>query len=458
MTKHRVAAIIILLVGVGLGAYNYYAEVYPAAGWARPFRLGLDLKGGSHLVYEADVSQLAAGDINDAMASLREVIERRVNAFGVGEPVVQVEESALAAAGAKHRLIVELPGVTDLRQATAAINVTPTLDFRTERPEGPEKEAILAAYEKARKRLAENQSLPDDPLLREDPYFIPTDLSGRYLKRAQVQFGQQALGPSISVEFNGEGAKKFADLTAANVGKKIGIYLDNVLISAPVVREAIRDGRAEISGQFTVEEAQTLVRNLNLGALPVPITLASTETVGPTLGAAALADGRRAGLVGLILIAVFLLLWYRLPGAVAVLALAIYAVLMLTIFRLVGVTLTAAGIAGLILSLGIAVDANVLIFERLKEELRQGDHLHGAIQDGFHRAWSSIRDSNFSTLITALILFWFGTSVIRGFALTLILGVLVSLFTALVATRTVLLAVAPTQKTRLTRFLFKSAI
>ena len=457
MLKQRIAMVAILLIAVGLGLFTYYSEQGAGAWWQRQFRLGLDLKGGSHLVYDADVSKLQPGDVSDAMESLRQVIERRVNPNGVLETTVQVERAGLGA-GSKDRLIIELPGVTDVKQAQADISATPSLEFKTERPDGSEKDALIKANDNARALIAQGQPLPDDPLLREDPYFVPTGLTGRYLKRAQVQFSQQSIGPTISVEFNSEGAKLFSDLTTANVNKKIGIYLDNVLISAPVVNEAIRDGRAEISGQFTVEEAKSLARNLNLGALPVPITIASTETVGATLGGQALAKGINAGLIGLALIAFFMILWYRLPGLVAVVALAVYVVLVLTIFKLIGITITAAGIAGLILSMGIAVDANVLIFERLKEELHKGDHLHTAIRDGFGRAWSSIRDSNFSTIITAVILFWFGTSLVRGFALTLIIGVFMSMFTAIVVTRTFLLSVAPSQKTRITRWLFGTAL
>lgn len=457
MPKQRIVSVLIILVAIGLGLFTYYSEQGSGAWWQRQFRLGLDLKGGSHLVYDADVSKLQSGDISDAMESLRQVIERRVNPNGVLETTVQVERAGLGVSS-KERLIIELPGVTDVKQAQANISATPSLEFKTERPAGPEKDALIKANEDAQALLAQGKPLPNDPLLREDPYFIQTGLTGRYLKRAQVQFSQQSIGPTISVEFNAEGAKLFSDLTSANVHKKIGIYLDNVLISAPVVNEAIRDGRAEISGQFSVAEAKSLARNLNLGALPVPITVASTETVGATLGGEALAKGINAGLIGLALIAIFMILWYRLPGLVAVIALSVYVVLVLTIFKLIGITITAAGIAGLILSLGIAVDANVLIFERLKEELRKGDHLHTAIRDGFGRAWSSIRDSNFSTIITAAILFWFGTSMVRGFALTLIIGVFLSMFTAIVVTRTFLLSVAPSQKTGITRWLFGTAL
>jgi protein-export membrane protein SecD len=454
MFTKRLVALLILIIGGLLAAFVYYSETDTGGWWQRPFKLGLDLKGGSHLVYEADVAAVPAGEVDEAMSALRQVIERRINAFGVAEPVIQVEESSLVGGG-QHRLIVELPGVTDLAEAQRQINVTPTLEFKLERPEGAEKEAIIAAYERAAELLADNKPLPNDPLLQEDPYFIPSGLTGRYLKRAEVVFAPQAVAPSISVEFTAEGADLFAEITAANVDKPLGIYLDGALISAPVVREAIRNGQAEISGQFTVDEARELARNLNLGALPVPIKLVATETVGPTLGAAALERGVTAGLVGLLAVSIFMLLWYRLPGLAAVISLSIYVVLILFLFKILGITITAAGIAGLILSFGMALDANILISERLKEELRAGRGLAEAVREGFARAWFSIRDANLASLVSAIVLFWFGTNLIKGFAVTLIIGLVVGLFTAIWVTRRLLLAVTPATPGPVAKFLFQ---
>ncbi len=429
MTKTRFWAIILLLVGILIGYFNYYSEVNPQWSFYRPFKLGLDLSGGSRLTYEADVSKLNPADVSDAMSSLREVIDRRVNAFGVSEAIVQTESSALS--GTVHnRLIVELPGVTDVKQAANMISETPQLEFKVE---GATSTANLDA-----------SSTP----------WLATGLTGRYLKKSQVSFSQNSLSPSISIEFNSDGAKLFDQITKASVGKRVAILLDNQIISAPVVREEIRDGKAEISGQFTVTEAKDLVRNLNLGALPVPIKLASTQVVGATLGTEAAKKGVEAGIIGLLLVAIFMLLWYRLPGLVSIVALSIYVMIMLAIFKLMPVTLTAAGMAGFILSIGIAVDANVLIFERFKEELAKGKSLHAAVTEGFSRAWLSIRDSNLSSIISSIILFWFGTSMIKGFALTLALGIIVSMFTAVVVTRTFLLALGFRQSNRLTRFLF----
>lgn len=433
MTKTRFWAIILLLVGILIGYFNYYSEVNPQWSFYRPFKLGLDLSGGSRLTYEADVSKLNPADVSDAMSSLREVIERRVNVFGVSEPLVQTESSAMSGT-VQNRLVVELPGVTDVKEAAKMIAATPQLEFRVLPP------GVSATSSSA--------STTD---------FIATGLTGRFLKRSQVSFNQNSLSPSISIEFNAEGAKLFAEITKANINRPVAILLDNQIISAPNVREEIRDGKAEISGQFTVDEAKNLVRDLNLGALPVPVKLASTQVVGATLGSEAARKGVEAGLIGLLIIAVFMIAWYRLPGLVAVVSLSIYTMIMLAIFKLMPVTLTAAGMAGFILSIGIAVDANVLIFERLREELLAGKGLGDAVREGFHRAWSSIRDSNLSGIISSIILFWFGTSMIKGFALTLALGIIVSMFTAITVTRTLLLALGFRNRVGITKFLFGSA-
>jgi len=421
----------LLLAGILIGYFNYYSQINPQWSFYRPFKLGLDLSGGSRLTYEADVSRLNPADVSDAMSSLREVIDRRVNVFGVSEPIVQTESSSLSGA-TQNRLVVELPGVTDIKEATKMIAATPQLEFQVLKP------GVTPA----------SASSTD---------FIATGLTGRYLKKAQVTFNQNSLSPSISIEFNSDGAKLFAIITKANINKPVAILLDNQIISAPNVREEIRDGKAEISGQFTVEEAKNLVRDLNLGALPVPIKLASTEIIGATLGSKAAQKGVEAGLIGLLIVAVFMIMWYRLPGLVAVVSLSIYVMLMLAIFKLLPVTLTAAGMAGFILSIGIAVDANVLIFERFREELKAGKGMNEATKEGFHRAWSSIRDSNLSSIISAAILFWFGTSLIKGFALTLALGIIVSMFTAIIVTRTLLMALGFRNQVGLTKFLFGNA-
>ena len=473
-TKTRFLALLLLIGGILIGYFVYVSET-DVKSWAyRPFRLGLDLSGGSQLIYEADTSKIDPSQIGEAMSALREVIERRVNAFGVGEPIVQAEQVGIGAS-AKHRLIVELPGVTDVKKAQEMISETPSLGFKIERPDGAEKQAIVSAKKevadylqtisasstsvaKLTEQLNSRFGAEKIALAQEDADFVSSGFTGKYLQKSTVQFNPNSIGPSIGLSFNDEGVKLFAQITEANVNKKLAIFLDGNMISAPVIREVIRDGKAEISGQFTVTEAKTLVRNLNLGALPLPVSLASTQTIGPTLGEVAMKSGVKAGLIGLIFIALFMLFWYRLPGLVAVVSLSIYVAIVLSIFKLIPVTLTAAGIAGFILSIGIAVDANVLIFERLKEELRNGKNVQNAMTDGFARAWSSIRDSNISTILSSIILFWFGSSLIRGFGLNLAIGVIVSMFTAITVTRTLLFALGFKGESKFVRFLFSSGL
>lgn len=391
------------------------------------FKLGLDLAGGTRLVYLADISGVAGQDTNSAMSGLQDIIERRVNIFGVSEPVIEVEHSA-----SDWRLIVELPGVRDISQAIALIGETPFLEFK-ERLEDSETKKILNEQKSGNKEY-----------LAIDPYFKSTNLNGKYIKSAKIEFDQTTYQPTVSVQFDGEGAKIFEELTTRNVGKQLGIYLDGLPISAPVVRETIAGGSAVISGKFTLPEAKKLTERLNAGALPVPIKLISQDSVGASLGQDSLVKSIKAGLIGFLAVAIFMIFYYRFPGLVAVVALLIYTALVLAIFKFsafipkYGVTLTLSGIAGFILSIGMAVDANILIFERMKEEVRNGKNLKLAIDDGFSRAWPSIRDSNISTLITTVVLYYFTTSVVRGFALTLSIGVIMSMFSAIFVTRSLL--------------------
>jgi len=455
MWQIRLTALILLLGGLGIGYFDYTSHT--DANSRFPFKLGLDLSGGTHLVYRADISGLESFDVADSMDALRDVIERRVNLFGVAEPVVQLEETAgIISAEKEHRLIVELPGVTDVDAAVAMIGQTPLLEFKLERPE-EEIQPILDAYQEAQKALEEGREPEPNPLLSEDVY-ADTGLTGRYLERAQLEFDATTGEPLVSLVFNAEGADLFAQITRENVNKTLAIYLDGAPISTPVIREEISGGRAQISGSMTAPEAKTLVGRLNSGALPVPIELLTTQTIGPSLGAAVLHAGVKAGLWGLGLVALFLLFWYRLPGLVAIVALAIYIAGMLAVFKLIPVTLTAAGIAGFILSIGMAVDANVLIFERLKEELKDGKGITDAISEGFARAWLSIRDGNISSIITAVILFWFSTSLVKGFALTFGIGVLISMLSAISVTRTLLLALGASENKGFVKFMFGAGI
>lgn len=366
----------------------------------RPFRLGLDLVGGTHLVYEADLSAVAGQDKASSMEGIRDVIERRVNLFGVQEPVVQVT--------GENRLSIELAGIRDINEAIKLIGKTPFLEFRELRGE-----------------LKEG----------EEPDFIPSGLSGKHLKTAQLAFDPNTGVPQVDLEFNDEGAQLFLEITRRNVGKFLAIYLDGQPISVPRVNEEISGGKAVISGQFTIPEARELALRLKAGALPVPIHLVSQESIGASLGKESLDKSLKAGLVGLALVAGYMFIFYRLPGLISVLSLIIYSILVLSLYKLIPVTLTLAGVAGIILSLGMAVDANILIFSRIREELKSGKNLLPALDSGFHRAWLAIRDSQVTTLISAVILYMFSTSLVKGFALTLGLGTLISIFTAITVTK-----------------------
>lgn len=601
------------------------------------FTLGLDLKGGAHLVYEADMQSVPEADRSNALEGVRDVIERRVNAFGVAEPIVQTNIS-----GDSYRVFIDLPGVTDVQEAINQIGETPVLVFRLPAEEvnfeaSPEQQAeidaaqaterqnaldvmeralagedfaalakefsidastkdsggnigfvtsedqefdglveriesdrlrkgvinglyegtskmhvvkylgksketeveashILICYSGSKnctetrtqeeaKTLASDvrdqakqsnfadlaKQYSDEPGAEEtagelgffgkgkmvqpfedavfalrdnrisqvietefgyhviyrtdsrsrDSYEIAhiempwttlsdvfvvdpwndTQLSGKHIKRASVAFDPNTNAPYILLDFSSEGADLFAQITAENVGERLGIFLDGQAIATPVVQDAIYGGQASITGDFTLTEAKLLVQRLNAGALPVPVAVISQQTIGPTLGSASLDASVQAGLIGFALVVIFLTLYYRLPGFVASLALSFYVVINLALYKFFGVTITLSGIAGFIFSLGIAVDANVLVFERLKEELHDGRDLPSAVDEAFRRAWPSIRDGNVTTLIGTLVLYTFTAGSIRGFALTLAMGILVSLFTALVVTRTILRAI-----------------
>ncbi len=463
MLKTRLLATFFLLLAVLLGYALYLSEYKSDSYFAKfPFHLGLDLKGGVHLIYSADISKLAENsDVNSAMSALRDVIERRVNIFGVSEPVVQAEEKGSVTGDKEYRLIVELPGVTDVSQAIKMIGATPVLEFKTERPEA-ERDEILAEikkFEEARELLNQGGQLSLDginmELVVKDPYYVESLLNGRHLAKANLQFANNTLFPSVGLEFNAEGEKLFAELTKENIGKTVAIYLDRQPISAPVVREEINSGKAEISGNFSREEAKILVGRLNSGALPVPIELLSTQTISAPLGSRLLEDNIKAGLWGSLFVVIFMIAWYRLAGLVSVISLLIYLILTLVIFKVFGVTITASGIAGVIMAIGMATDANVLIFERTKEEMKKGRTVSDAVKEGFDRAWTSIRDSNISSMITAVILFWLGTSLVKGFAFTFGLGVFLSMFSAVTVTKTLLFSLR-IKDSKLMRFLFSN--
>ncbi|MFA5070106.1 MAG: protein translocase subunit SecD [Patescibacteria group bacterium] len=537
------SGIILLAVLAGLLDYpkgpnikigSYFKEI--------KVHLGLDLSGGTRLVYQADTANIAEADKASALDGVRDVIERRINAFGVSEPVIQTNKS-----GENWRVTVELPGITDISQAIKLIGETPLLEFKEEAPAAvlsdeqkkeiedynkQAKEKALGMLAEALKSGADFAALASEysedpgskdqggdlgffgegemvaefnevafskavkgvvyPELVETVYgyhiilktdekvtdgkkevrashililkkseadyqtgeaYVETGLSGQQLQRAFVEFDQNTGAPSVGLEFNDEGKKLFSDITERNINKIVAIYLDGSPISLPTVNSKITEGTAVITGNFTLTEAKTLAQRLNSGALPVPITLISQQNIGATLGKISVQKSLFAGLLGLFSVAFFMIIFYRLPGLLSVLALIIYSLVALAIFKLWPVTMTLAGVAGFILSIGMAVDANVLIFERMKEELEAGKPLDLAIEDGFKRAWLSIRDSNVSSIITCIILAWFGTSLIKGFAITLAIGIFVSMFSAITVTRTFLrLMVGPRLSSHLAWF------
>jgi len=447
--------VLILAVLAGIFSYpNYFNDgikfLNSKMSWTlpqfpeKPFVLGLDLQGGVSLVYQADLSTVT--DKTVAMSGLRDVIERRVNMFGVSEPVVQIQ--------GQDRLSVELPGVTDVQQAIQMIGQTPYLEFDEQRTEAETKVILDKMKEiqdaQAKDPKADITKIKDWQLALENPYFKPTELTGKYLTRANVIFDQTTYKPEIELVFNAEGDKVFAEVTGRNIKKGLAIFLDGASIIdtngdgkidgqdlyAPTVENKITGGKAVITGNMSNQTATSIASRLNSGALPVKIgSPISQETVGPTLGSVSLNKSLIAGLYGLLAVAIFMVVFYRFPGFLASLALLIYVAITLAIFKLIPVTLTLAGIGGFILSIGMAVDANILIFARMKEEIKSGKGLAQAIDEGFKRAWPSIRDSNFNSLIVCAILFTVATSFIKGFAFTLALGIIVSLFSAIFITR-----------------------
>jgi len=413
--------------------------------WTKPYVLGLDLQGGVNLVYQADLSTV--DDKSGAMQGLRDVIERRVNLFGVSEPVVEIQGD--------DRLVVELPGVKDVKEAIETIGQTPYLEFDEQRsPE--ETKVILDKMKEVQAAQEKNEDITkikDWELIMQNPYFKPTELTGKYLSKATVEFDQTTYKPLIQLMFDSEGSKLFEEITGRNIQKPIAIFLDGASIIdttsdniidtndlyAPIVQDKITGGKAVITGNMSAKTANDIARRLNSGALPVKIGQPiSQETVGPTLGSESLQKSLWAGILGFVAVIAFMIIFYRLPGLLASIALIIYVILVLALFKLIPVTLTLAGIGGFILSIGMAVDANILIFARMKEELKQGKGVALAIGEGFSRAWPSIRDSNLNSLIVCAILFLVSTSFIKGFALTLAIGILVSMFSAIFITRVLL--------------------
>jgi len=386
---------------------------------------GLDLQGGTHLVYQTDLSKIT-GTADDAVTGVVNVIRRRVDSLGVSEPVIQKTRD-------NSRVIVDLPGISDVNQAINLIGTTAQLEFR---------EGIAG------------KSLGDNSSIKSENYDDWQDigLTGADFVAAEAQVAQAnnsiVRQPQVAIEVNSAGAKIFAEATKKNIQKPLAIFLDKKLLSAPTVEVEITDGKAVISGGFTLAEAKSLAIQLKAGALPVPVKLISQNNIGATLGSEAVTQSVVAGLLGLLMVLLFMLIYYRLPGLVAAVALVMYSLIALAVYITVPVTLTLAGIAGFIISIGMAIDANILIFERMKEEIREGKSVVAAIDAGFSRAWTSIRDSNVSTLITCVILYYFGSGLIRGFAVTLGIGVAVSLFSAITVSHTLLKLISMTNLSR----------
>ncbi|MDN5365317.1 MAG: preprotein translocase subunit SecD [Thermacetogenium sp.] len=388
-----VSTLFFLLVGAILCVAVF--SIKPLAGQLQK-HLGLDLRGGVHVVYQA-VPTKEAPVTADSIDRLIAIFNNRVNAYGLTEPLIQKQGS--------DRVIVELPGVKDPEEAVEMLGRMAKLEFKTE--DGK------------------------------------TVLTGRYLSDARAQLNPNNNEPEVVLKFDKEGARIFSEVTTANVGRRIAIYLDERLLTAPVVRDPIPDGNAVISGGYeTLEEAQKEAILLRSGALPVNVKLLEKRSVGPTLGKESLERSLKAGIIGVALIFIFMILYYRWPGVIANLSLIVYGLIVISVFLLFKATLTLPGIAGFILSIGMAVDSNIIIYERLKEELRAGKTLRSAIDAGFHNAFRAILDANVTTLIAAGVLYYLGSGPIRGFAITLSIGILVSMFTAITFTRFVLHLVA----------------
>lgn len=385
---------------------------------------GLDIQGGMQVILKADMSQIETQDQEDALRSARQIISNRVDAYGINEPRIQTAKQ-----GDQYRLIVELPGVSDQQQALNLVGRTAELEFKLFKSD-PETASPSAAA------VLSN--------------FKSTGITGQDLDRASMQFDQQTGEPVVALEFNQEGRDEFADVTKNNQGQVLAIFIDDVPVAMPVINSPILDGRAIMTGSFTVEDAQNLAIQLNAGALPVPIEVLEQRAVGASLGEISVQKSIQAGLIGLGLVATFMVLYYGLQGLIASVVLLIYALLTIAVYKIIGVTLTLPGVAGLLLTIGMAVDSNILIFERIKEELRVGQPFARAMELGFGKAWDSIKDANLATSMTALVLinpldfpFLNTSGLVRGFGVTLLIGVLISLFTGIVVSRNLLRVFLP---------------
>jgi len=408
--------------------FNFFGKQY-----YKKFELkkGLDVQGGIQVVLQADMSQIEEADRVTALESAKEIILRRVDLYGLAEPVVKtlITEN-------DYRIVVELPGLNDPQQALELVGQTALLEFQ------------LVRYIEVPALVEPNFEVASDeaqPQTVSSVTLEPTGLSGSQLKRSNMQFDQTTGEPTVLLQFNDEGRELFANLTTENTGESLAIVIDKQVLMAPVIQSPIINGQATITGKFSLEEAQKLSIQLNAGALPVPITVLEQRNIDATLGAESIQKSTFAGLVGIALVMLFMIIYYGVKGLLASIALIIYAILTLATYKIIGVTMTLPGVAGLLLSVGMAVDSNILIFERMKEELRLEKPFAVALELGFGRAWDSIKDANLATIITALILinpmdlsFLNSGGMVRGFGITLLIGVLLSLFTGVVVTRTLM--------------------
>jgi len=405
----------------------------------RGFTEGLELQGGAYLLYEADLEKIPRGERPQRMEGLRDIIERRVDLYGIAEHSVQVRG---------ERLAVEIPGAHDLEEAIDIIGETPFLDFREiseelvkeqeEKWKEIEEHLGKKKWEIDREELVELEGEVEGwEIVLQEPY-VKTDLTGEHLDNAGVVADPVSQDPVITLEFNEKGERLFAEITSRNVGKSLATFLDGEILQEATVQEKITGGRAQITGDFSMEEAYEIARDLRIGALPVPIELVTQRSIGPTLGEDALDNSIQAGIYGFLLVALFMILVYRLPGLASVISLAIYMLLVAFLLKYIPVTITLSGMAGFLLSVGMAIDANILVLSRMREEMKKGKTIGESIEEGYLKAWSSIRDGNFTTLMVAIILFFITTSFVRGFAITLILGIVVSLFCAMIVNRILL--------------------
>jgi preprotein translocase subunit SecD len=429
MKPYRMLALILVIAAIAIWMDLPNNPGIHIAGINRDIetRLGLDLVGGVQALLEADLPEGTEIDA-ESMRTATRIVENRVNGLGVTEAVVQQ--------AGDRRIVVELPGETDPEKALETLKQTGLLEF-VEMDYSPLPDGMIIKTDFA----VSGETESTDVITSTEEIIYHTVMTGATIKNVGVTTGP-AGGYEVAFELTDEGARLFSDYTSANSGKFLGIVLDKEVVSAPRIDEPITEGAGVIRGEFTIEDANSLAIQLRYGSLPIPLVIVESRTVGPTLGQDSLSQSLLAGMVGFTIMILFMALYYRIPGVIADVSIIIYALLAFALFRFVPVTLTLPGIAGLMLSTGSALDANILIFERLKEELRNGRRLSQAIDIAWVRAWPSIRDSNIATLITCAILFWFGSSfgatIVKGFSLTLALGVAVSLFSAAVVTRTLL--------------------